>query len=90
MCKLSICNVCVIFSQNRQSFSQLPGDTNASMIKESSARLTGKGRGREVKPATKNIDPSLVKERASSIQETYKVFCVRFVRLNGILFTRTR
>lgn len=81
----------VKFIQNRQSFSQLPGDANASMIKETPARLTGKGRGRgEVKPATKDVDPSLVKERASSIQETYKAFCVRFVRLNGILFTRTR
>lgn len=79
------------FSQNRQSFSQLPGDTNVSMIKESPARLTGKGRGRgEVKPFNKDVDSSLVKERVSTIQETYKMFCVRFIRLNGILFTRTR
>ncbi|KAI3938166.1 hypothetical protein MKW98_018722 [Papaver atlanticum] len=35
------------------------------------------------------VDPHSMKERRCSIAETFKNFCVRFVRLNGILFTRT-
>lgn len=56
-------------------------------------RLTGKGRGKgDAKFASKdtNSEGSQVKERASTLPETYKSFCIRFVRLNGILFTRTR
>ena len=30
------------------------------------------------------------KDEATSADEKLKAFCVRFVRLNGILFTRTR
>ncbi|KAL6284579.1 hypothetical protein ACE6H2_015508 [Prunus campanulata] len=85
-------NLIVAFEKNRQSYSQLPGNTNASAVKELPARLTGKGRGKaEAISASKdnNTEVSLVKEKASSTQETYKAFCIRFVRLNGILFTRT-
>ncbi|WJX31948.1 hypothetical protein P8452_20332 [Trifolium repens] len=85
-------NLIVAFEKNRQSFSQLPGDAKVLAVKESSGRPTGKGRGKvEAKLATKaaSVDPSLRMEGASSIQETYKYFCTRFVRLNGILFTRT-
>ncbi|KAJ1384099.1 Tetratricopeptide-like helical domain superfamily [Sesbania bispinosa] len=85
-------NLIVAFEKNRQSFSQLPGDAKALAVKESSGRLTGKGRGKvEAKLATRGtgVDTSPRMEGASSIQETYKYFCTRFVRLNGILFTRT-
>ncbi|KAM1116478.1 hypothetical protein TB2_006872 [Malus domestica] len=85
-------NLIVAFEKNRQSYSQLSGNTNASAVKELPARLAGIGRGKgEIIPASKdnNTKVSLVKERASSTQETYKAFCIRFVRLNGILFTRT-
>ncbi|XP_027343615.1 protein SMG7 [Abrus precatorius] len=85
-------NLIVAFDKNRQSFSQLPGDAKAVAVKESSGRLTGKGRGKvEAKLATRGtgVDASPKTEGASSMQETYKYFCTRFVRLNGILFTRT-
>lgn len=85
-------NLIVAFEKNRQSYSQLPEDVKASAVKGSPVRLTGKGRGKgDVKLASKdtNTEGSLVKERASAMPETYKSFCIRFVRLNGILFTRT-
>ncbi|XP_061362606.1 nonsense-mediated mRNA decay factor SMG7 [Gastrolobium bilobum] len=85
-------NLIVAFEKNRQSFYQLPSDAKALAVKESYGRLTGKGRGKvEAKLATRGagVDASPRTEGASSIQETYKYFCTRFVRLNGILFTRT-
>ncbi|XP_014509094.1 protein SMG7 [Vigna radiata var. radiata] len=84
-------NLIVAFDKNRQSYSQLSGDAKAHAVKESSGRVTGKGRGKgEAKLATRGtgVDAS-PKIGASSIQETYIYFCTRFVRLNGILFTRT-
>lgn len=82
-------NLIVAFEKNRQSYSQMLGDFKASAIKGSTAPLSSKGRGkREAKYQSK--DTNMVgKEKASSIHEKYKVFCTRFVRLNGILFTRT-
>ncbi|RDX75555.1 Protein SMG7, partial [Mucuna pruriens] len=74
---------------NRQSFSQLSGDAKALAVKESSGRITGKGKG-EAKLAKRGTDvDASPRTGASNIQETYKYFCTRFVRLNGILFTRT-
>ncbi|KAF2291955.1 hypothetical protein GH714_042297 [Hevea brasiliensis] len=78
--------------QNRQSYTQLLGDAKGSMAKDSSMRLTSKGRGKgEAKPAVKdtNVEANVVNERSPNIREIYKSFCIRFVRLNGILFTRT-
>lgn len=80
------------FWQNRQSYSQMSGDVKSSTAKEA-GRLTGKGRGKvEAKLASKDADmeTSTVKESVSGVQEKLKAFCTRFVRLNGILFTRTR
>ncbi|KAG5010972.1 hypothetical protein JHK87_019487 [Glycine soja] len=84
-------NLIVAFEKNRQSFSQLSGDAKTLAVKESSGRSTGKGRGKgEAKLATRGIGvDASPRTGASSIQETYKYFCTRFVRLNGILFTRT-
>ncbi|CBI24245.3 unnamed protein product, partial [Vitis vinifera] len=85
-------NLIVAFEKNRQNFSQLLGDAKASAVKESPVRMTAKGRGKgEAKLPSKdsNMETSIVKGTASSIHETYKTFCIRFVRLNGILFTRT-
>ncbi|XP_028797617.1 protein SMG7 [Neltuma alba] len=85
-------NLIVAFEKNRQSYSQLPGDVKALGVKESSGRLTGKGRGKvETKVAVRSsgVEASPGKDGASNMPERCKNFCTRFVRLNGILFTRT-
>ncbi|KAJ1432075.1 Tetratricopeptide-like helical domain superfamily [Sesbania bispinosa] len=71
---------------NRQSYSQLSGDVKAHAVKESSGQSAGKGRGKvEAKLVTRgNGEACPRKEGASNIKETYKSFCTRFVRLNGI------
>ncbi|KAM6577522.1 hypothetical protein CsatB_029359 [Cannabis sativa] len=85
-------NLIVAFEKNRHSYSQLSGDAIARGCKDSPVKLSGKARGKgEGKHVSKdpNAESKPVKEGASSSQERYKSFCVRFVRLNGILFTRT-
>lgn len=88
-----LCALIYVFLQNRQGYSCLTGDTIASTVKDSPARLTRKGRGK-AEPKSLSKDNSTggihVKEKGSSILESLRVFCTRFVRLNGILFTRTR
>lgn len=79
--------------QNRQSYSQLLGDVKTSPIKIRQVRNTGRGRGKDDnKPTTKDVkvDTALIKEKSRSMAEILKSFCTLFVRLNGILFTRTR
>lgn len=46
----------------------------------------------EKKLAVRNsgVDAISRKDGAGNIQDRFKNFCTRFVRLNGILFTRTR
>lgn len=86
----TLLNVC---SQNRQSYSQLLGDVKTSSFKPRQVRTTGRGRGKgDNKPAIKNVKAksALVKEKSHSMGEILKAFSIRFIRLNGILFTRTR
>ncbi|KAL5565885.1 hypothetical protein UlMin_029049 [Ulmus minor] len=81
-------NLIVAFEKNRNSYSQLPRDSVAPGAKDSVSQLADKARGKgEAKPT--NTESSHFKEGASGVHETYKSFCVRFVRLNGILFTHT-
>ncbi|KAL3357386.1 hypothetical protein AABB24_017875 [Solanum stoloniferum] len=85
-------NLIIAFEKNRQFFSQLPGDAKASSIKVTPSRTTGKGRGKyETRPSLKDgkVEASLPKEKASSTSEIFKTFSTGYVRLNGILFTRT-
>ncbi|CAL0317537.1 unnamed protein product [Lupinus luteus] len=85
-------NLIVAFEKNRQSYSQLCGDVKALAARESTGQLTNKGRGKEeAKLATRStgVEACPRKDGASNIQESLKSFCTRFVRLNGILFTRT-
>ncbi|CAN1170430.1 Nonsense-mediated mRNA decay factor SMG7 [Linum perenne] len=85
-------NLIVAFEKNRQSYSQLVGDVKASAAKESGVRGNGRGRGKgESKGATKNLilGADGTKEKAVDVKDIRKSFCIRFVRLNGILFTRT-
>ncbi|KAE8657816.1 Protein SMG7 [Hibiscus syriacus] len=84
-------NLIVAFEKNRHNYSQLPRDVKAPFI-EPAVRQSGKGRGKvEAKLASKdgNMEKSPAKEKVSDVQDTFKSFCIRFVRLNGILFTRT-
>ena len=79
-----------MFLQNRRSYSQLSGEAKAS-VKMVPVRLSGKGRGKgETRVARDNRVEASVKERVTSIPETFKFFSLHFIRLNGILFTRTR
>lgn len=85
-------NLIVAFEKNRQSYSQLHVDSKAASVKESGGRTRGRGRGK-VDPALRSKEPITDStpdvERASEIRQMFKAFRVRFVRLNGILFTRT-
>lgn len=67
----------------------MSGDVKLSTAKEHQRKGRGKG---EAKLASRDtdIEASSVKEIVPSVQEMLKSFCTRFVRLNGILFTRTR
>ncbi|XVF47255.1 hypothetical protein PTKIN_Ptkin03bG0094800 [Pterospermum kingtungense] len=80
-------NLIVAFEKNRHNYSTLPGDVKAPLVKEPAVRLSGKGRGKG--EAKLNMESGLAKEKVSGVQDTFKSFCIRFVRLNGILFTRT-
>ncbi|XP_022756173.1 protein SMG7-like isoform X2 [Durio zibethinus] len=85
-------NLVVAFEKNRHNYSQLPGDVNTPLVKEPAVRLSGKGRGKvEAKLASNdaNRESSPANEKVSGVQDTLKSFCIRFVRLTGILFTRT-
>ncbi|KAG5555969.1 hypothetical protein RHGRI_006565 [Rhododendron griersonianum] len=83
-------NLIIAFEKNRLSYSQLPGNAKAS-VKMVPARMTAKRRGKGGTSVQKDsrAEANLVKERASSVPLTFKAFSIRFVRLNGILFSRT-
>ncbi|CAH8271618.1 unnamed protein product [Arabidopsis lyrata] len=79
-------NLIVAFEKNRQSYAQL-----FVASKDSSRRPTGKGRGKGEDPSSKdaNLIAGPVKDKVTISNEMLKAFCTRFLRLNGILFTRT-
>nr|CAD1831813.1 unnamed protein product [Ananas comosus var. bracteatus] len=85
-------NLIIAFEKNRQNYSQLPGNLKVPSARTLPARPAGRGRGRGntrlVAKDTKT-ETTPVKERENSIPEVFKAFSTRFVRLNGILFTRT-
>ncbi|KAI3837901.1 hypothetical protein MKX03_019416 [Papaver bracteatum] len=85
-------NLIIAFEKNRQIYSQLPGDSKASSASTTPVRSPANVRGKGEKMYLSKdvtVETSSTKERVLSISEMYKAFCVRFVRLNGILFTRT-
>lgn len=62
-------------------------------MKTTPSRVHGKGRVKgETKPSLKEnkVEVCAVKETASNNFDQFRVFLTRFLRLNGILFTRTR
>ncbi|KAJ9544017.1 hypothetical protein OSB04_023724 [Centaurea solstitialis] len=85
-------NLIIAFEKNRQSYCQLLEDTKVASTKKAPARMTGKGRNKgetRVSLKDRKTEPSLVEEREPTVPEALKAFSIRFVRLNGILFTRT-
>lgn len=85
-------NLIIAFERNRQNYTQLQVDSKTSTVKATTTRMSGKGKGRgdtraSSKESRSQTSPSKVK--APSIPETFKAFCIKFVRVNGILFTRT-
>ncbi|CAN6223384.1 unnamed protein product [Urochloa humidicola] len=84
-------NLIILFEKNRQSYGQLPDNNKAPIAKTLPPRSSGRGRGRgEVRFQPKDVNTETVaRERECNIPDTLKTFYIRFVRLNGILFTRT-
>lgn len=81
-------NLVVAFEKNRNAYSQLPGE--ATGVKESRTKSTAKTRGKgEAKNVSRDIHTEPVNEGGSIVQDKHKEFYIRFIRLNGILFTRT-
>ncbi|KAF8050377.1 hypothetical protein N665_1984s0007 [Sinapis alba] len=75
-------NLIVAFEKNRQSYAQL-----LAASKDSSTKPNGKGEDNPSNDA--NVASVPEKDKVTSANEMLKAFCIRFVRLNGILFTRT-
>ncbi|OEL22449.1 Protein SMG7 [Dichanthelium oligosanthes] len=84
-------NLIILFEKNRQSYGQLPDSNKVPIAKTLPPRSSGRGRGRgEVRFQPKEVNAeTTARERESNIPDTLKTFYIRFVRLNGILFTRT-
>ncbi|KAL6532875.1 hypothetical protein OROGR_013835 [Orobanche gracilis] len=85
-------NLIIAFEKNRQNYTQLVGDAKTSTMKIAPSRVPGKGRGKgDTRPSYKDnkVEANAVAERASNNFVLFKAFVTKFVRLNGILFTRT-
>ncbi|XP_057954023.1 nonsense-mediated mRNA decay factor SMG7 [Malania oleifera] len=84
-------NLIVAFEKNRQNYAQMHVDAKASAPREPRGRINAKGREKEeakLQSKDNNLEVG-ARGTASNSHDTYKAFCIRFVRLNGILFTRT-
>ncbi|XP_071741533.1 nonsense-mediated mRNA decay factor SMG7-like [Rutidosis leptorrhynchoides] len=81
-------NLIVAFEKNRQIYTQLNLDSKASSVKESPVLSKVKGRGK-VDPVVRSKESVTDVEKVTDVRQMFKAFCVRFIRLNGILFTRT-
>ncbi|XP_071686507.1 nonsense-mediated mRNA decay factor SMG7-like [Rutidosis leptorrhynchoides] len=85
-------NLIIAFEKNRQSYVQLIGESKPAPTKKTPTRVNGKGRNKvesRVSVKDRRTEPIVVEEKERTVPETLKAFTTRFVRLNGILFTRT-
>lgn len=85
-------NLIIAFEKNRQSYCHLLEDSKPAPAKKLPARVNWKGRNKgEMRASLKDrkIEPNNLMEKEPTVPETLKAFSIRFVRLNGILFTRT-
>lgn len=85
----------LLIKQNRLSYSQLAVDANTSINKAAPVKAPGRGRGRGdtkklIAKDTTRLEANPSREKVFDAKETYAAFSIRFVRLNGVLFTRTR
>ena len=78
--------------QNCQRYGQLSDNNKVPIAKALPPRSSGRVRGwGEVRFQPKDVNAeTAARQRECNIPDTLKTFYIRFVRLNGILFTRTR
>ncbi|KQJ96008.1 protein SMG7 [Brachypodium distachyon] len=84
-------NLIIAFEKNRQSYAQLHSKNKVAAARALPSRSVGRGRGRadtRIQPKGANTEVTS-KEQEYSIPDILQSFFVRFVRLNGILFTKT-
>ncbi|GAB4835286.1 hypothetical protein Ancab_000195 [Ancistrocladus abbreviatus] len=85
-------NLIVAFEKNRHNYAQLRGKYTLSKGKESGGQSAAKGDAeKEGKFLSEDANKStgVPSEYPPCIKDKYQEFCIQFVRLNGILFTRT-
>ncbi|KAG2634019.1 hypothetical protein PVAP13_2NG166600 [Panicum virgatum] len=84
-------NLIILFEKNCQRYGQLSDNNKVPIAKALPPRSSGRGRGRgEVRFQPKDVNAeTAARQRECNIPDTLKTFYIRFVRLNGILFTRT-
>lgn len=84
-------NLIIIFDKNRQHYSQLLPEMEVSATKQTLTKSGGgRGRGRgDARFKEQKQGSAIAKRKQVNISELNKAFRIRFVRLNGILFTRT-
>ncbi|KAJ0989507.1 hypothetical protein J5N97_007863 [Dioscorea zingiberensis] len=85
-------NLIIAFEKNRQSYTLLSGNVKVPSAKTMPTRPTGRGRGRgdnRLLSKDTKAENLPIKEQELSTEQIFRAFSTRFVRLNGILFTRT-
>lgn len=85
-------NLILLFEKNRQHYFQLSASTNEVNSQASKFSESAKTKGEKTLPIGDGMKLALKdhkQQNPGSISEMRKSFRVRFVRLNGILFTKT-
>lgn len=85
-------NLILLFEKNRQHYFQLAASANEANSQTSKFSESAKTKGEKTLPIGDGMKLALKdhkQQNPGSISEMRKSFCVRFVRLNGILFTKT-
>ncbi|XP_057785187.1 nonsense-mediated mRNA decay factor SMG7-like [Salvia miltiorrhiza] len=85
-------NLIIAFEKNRLNYSLLVCDGKPVKEKKLSSRVPGKGRGKgstRLSNKDTRVATTAVKEMVLNNADLLRAFITRFIRLNGILFTRT-
>lgn len=78
----------LLFEKNRHNYLQLPDNRASSALKGPKPRVKGKFEVRRQPREKTKTDANLLKRNGNNVIELFKPFCIRFVRLSGIIFTR--